>query len=454
MASHNVDHLIVGNSAAGLAAAEAIRETSDDASVLIVGAEPYPAYGRPLISYMIEGKTDRDKIWLKDEGYYERLGFKTLLGPQFKVVGLDAPKHRALLENGDDVAYGKCLLATGSVPFMPPIEGLDKGSNVYSFMTLDDAEQLWKAAKEMFADAKSSGRRTRVVVIGAGLIGLKAAEAISGYADEVLVLELAPRILPAVLDEQGAAILQGRLAEEGIVCMPGVSAERLVLKDGKVAKAMLTDGRCVDCDIVVAAVGVRPNSSLATDAGAEQGRGLICSSTMQTTLPDVYAAGDIVQVTDVLDGSTHPLALWPNAVQQGRLAGLHMASSPDAHPYSGGFAVNAVDFFDASLLTCGVINPPDDGGYDVKVVANGDEYAKYVIKDGRLYGYILLNKPNNAGIYTSLIENATPLDTVDEAVFDGDPMNIHLEESHRWNRLHKGYPSDRDKLGWSKAVTA
>lgn len=450
MATYQADYLIVGNSAAGVSAAEAIRSRDASSSILMLSREPYPAYGRPLISYLIEGKTTEEKIWLKDAGFYERNDLETLFGPDFEAVKLDPEAHEVLLANGEDVSYGSCLLACGSNPFTPPIQGLEGRSNVFTFMTLDDAKGAWEAAEEATARAHAQGRESRVVVVGGGLIGLKAAEAMSHHVDEVLVLELAPRILPAVLDAQGAGILQDILAGHGITCKPGVSASEFKGEGDAVSSAVLTNGEEVECDMVIAAVGVRPNSALAVDAGAEQGRGLICDERLRTSLPDVYAAGDLVQVTDVLDGAQRPLALWPNAMRQGKIAGLQMAGVPDAELFEGSFAVNAVDFFDASLLTSGVINPPEDGGYDVRTEVEGLTYAKFVTKDGRLCGYILLNRPDNAGIYTSLIEGRMPLDELDGAMFDSAPANLDFSSEDRWSRLHKGYPSDRNKLGWKE----
>lgn len=455
MQSRASDYLIIGNSAAGLSAAETIRAAQPKSSILIIGDEPYRGYGRPLISYLIEGKTTEDNIWLREEGFYDSVNISVLTGPDYKAVSLDANAHEATLENGDVIKYKKCLIATGSVPFTPPIDGLDGASNVFGFMKLDDAKALWSAVRNLQQCLVANQRKSRVVVVGAGLIGLKAAEAVAGFVDEVVVLELAPRILPAVLDEQGASVLQTILASGGITCMPGVSAQSFTQLDGKIVSACLTNGETLDCDIVVAAVGVRPNSALALSAGAEQGRGLICDSNMRTTLPDVYAAGDVVQTTDILDGSKRPLALWPNAVQQGTRAGAFMAETTDALPYEGSFAVNAVDFFDASLLTSGVINPSaedlEQGIYDQKVFLEDKTYAKFVVKDDKLVGYILLNRPDSAGIYTSLIENATPLSSLNEDVFARVPSNTDLTTESRWERLHVGYPEGLDRLGYKKA---
>ncbi len=447
MANLKTDYLVVGNSAAGVTAAQGIRACDDAASILILSREPYRAYGRPLISYMIEGKTSEEKIWLKDSTFYEDHRLDARFGAEYEAVKLEPAAHEVHLANGDVVSYGKCLLATGSVPFTPPIKGLVGRDNVYTFLTLDDAKAAWAAALEVTAAAHEAGRASRVIVIGAGLIGLKAAEALSHHVDEVLVLELAPRILPAVLDDEGAAILQGLLVDHGIVCKPGVSADELLGEGSRIDGARLTNGEEVACDMVIAAVGVRPNSSLAVDAGAEQGRGLVCDETLQTTLPDVYAAGDIVQVTDVLDGAQRPLALWPNAMQQGAAVALQMAASPKAEPYEGSFAVNAVDFFDVSLLTAGIINPAPDAGCESHITVDGKRYAKFVTRDGLLVGYILLNRPTNAGIYTSLIEDKVPLATMDDSLFEDAPVNLDFPQDARWARLHKSYPSDRDELG-------
>ena len=450
MSARKTDYLIIGNSAAGVTAAEHIRANDEKGSITILSREPYAVYGRPLISYLVEGKTTEDCIGFKDSSFYDDLRIAALLGPDYEAVRLDAEKHEVELANGEVVAYGKCLIACGSVPFVPPIKGMAGKENVHAFMTLDDAKAAWKATVEATEAAHAAGRSSRIIVIGAGLIGLKAAEALSHHADEVLVLELAPRILPAVLDGEGASVLQGLLAAHGITCMPGISADELLGEGSTITGARLTDGSVVECDLVVAAVGVRPNSSLAVEAGAQQGRGLVCGPDLQTSLPDVYAAGDVVQVTDLLDGAVRPLALWPNALRQGKIAGLHMAGVADAEPYVGGFAVNAVDFFDASLLTAGIINPAEDSGCEVNVLAEGSQYAKFVTRDGFLVGYILLNRPQNAGIYTSLIEQRVPLDTLEGDLFGDAPVNLDFPQDVRWARLHKCYPPDRDRRGWKE----
>lgn len=325
MATLNSDYLIIGNSAAGVTAAETIRAKDPYGTITLISREPHHVYGRPLISYLIEGKTTLDAMKFKPETFYEDHKITALLGDEFEALTLDPEAHEVGLKNGDSIGYGRCLLATGSVPFTPPIKGLQGKSNVFTFITLDDAEQAWAAAVEASLKASESGRCSRVVVIGSGLIGLKAAEALSHHLDEISVLELADRILPTVLDPEGSALLQRLLEPHGITCYPGLTADEVLGEGDQAVGVRLTNGECLDCDLIIAAVGVRPNSSLALEAGAQSGRGLIVDERLLTSLPDVYAAGDVVQVCDVLDGSEHPLALWPNAMHQGKIAGRQMA---------------------------------------------------------------------------------------------------------------------------------
>lgn len=451
-ATPKVDYLIVGNSAAGISAAEAIRRSDAKGSIMMVSPEPYEAYGRPLISYLLEGKVDEAHLSYKDAGFYARNAIETQFGAGCAAVALDAAAHTVTLENGQVIGYKSVLVATGSIPFTPPIEGLGGRSNVYSFLTLDDAKQAWAAALAATEQAHAEGRRSRAVIIGAGLIGLKAAEALVHHVDDVIVLEMAPRILPAVLDDDGAAILADALRERGIVCMPGITADK-VMGEGDCARSChLTNGETLDFDFMVAAVGVRPNSQILIDAGAKVERGVVCDHRMRTSLPDVYAAGDVTQTVDVLDGAKRPLALWPNAVEQGSVAGAQMAGAKGADVFEGSFAVNAVDFFDLSLLTSGIINPDPADGYDVNVIVDGDAYAKFVTKDDRLFGYILLNRPDNAGIYTAVIRAATPISSLAGGFFDDSPTNIAFSDEDRWERLHRCYPHDLDDRGWKEVV--
>lgn len=445
------DYLILGNSAAAVSAVESIRAVDNTGSIRMVSPEPYVAYGTPLISYLLEGKTTQEDMAYKASTFYEDNAVEATFGEGFGAAVLDDDAHTVTLDNGEVISYGKVLVATGSVPFTPPIKGLIGAPNMSTFLTLDQAlfcaDQITQATQA----AHEQDRQSRLIVVGAGLIGLKAAEALRDYADEVIVLEMAPRILPAVLDSEGAALMADLLLERGITCLPGITADEFIVDgDDNIIEARLTNGDILACDFVVAAVGVRPNVALLEMAGAEIGRGVVIGEDLQTSLPDVYAAGDVTQTHDLLDGSNKCLALWPNAVRQGRLAGLHMAGFAQADDFKGNFAVNSVDFFDEIyLLTAGVINPDPDQKFEEIITLKDDTYTKFVTKDNRLFGYITLNRPEAAGIYTSIIADEIPLDMVGGEAFLREPENFDIEEPLRWARLHKGYPATLDARGWS-----
>ena len=309
MAHHTCDYLIIGNSAAGVTAAEFLSAAAPDKSIVMVSHEPYRCYGRPLISYLLEGKTDREHLDYKSADFYEKRGIETLFGAEFEAVALDAAAHEVKLAGGEEISYGKCLLATGSVPFVPPIAGMEGRANAHTFITLDDALAAWDDVRAATERAHAEGRESRVVVIGGGLIGMKAAEALSHHADRIDVFDRSPRILPAVLDADGAAIVSRLVEPHGIFCHPSMSVDEMLGEGERVTHVRLTDGSDEACDMVIVAVGVRPASKLAVEAGAEQGRGLICGPDLQTSLPDVYAAGDVRTktlrqvVTAVADGA-------------------------------------------------------------------------------------------------------------------------------------------------------
>lgn len=446
------NYLILGNSAAAIAAVESIRSIDTTSTIRMVSPEPYAAYGTPLISYLLEGKTTEDQMSLKNESFYDDLSIDTTFGKGFEAINLDPQAHEVKLANGEKIKYDKVLVATGSIPFNPPIAGLKGATNMSTFINLDQAKFCAKQISLCRQRAHEQNRKCRVIIVGAGLIGLKAAESLLSYSDEIVVLEMAPHILPAVLDTEGAAIMMRLLQDHGIVCFPGITANEFIQNDrGKIFEAHLTNDEVLPCDFVVSAVGVRPNASLLEEAGAEMGRGVIIDEALQTSLPDVYAAGDVTQTNDLLDGFPKSLALWPNAIRQGRLAGLHMAKSVEAENYPGNFAVNSVDFFDdIYLLTAGIINPAEGQNFEEVINVEGDIYTKFVIKNNLLYGYITLNTPENAGIYTALINEKIPLTDVDKETFLRNPLDFDIYEPLRWNRLHEGYPNNLNHLGWKE----
>lgn len=197
-------YVIIGNSAAAVGAVEKIRQLDTGGEIIIISREPHHTYSRPLISYLLQGKTDEQKMKYRDDAFYERNKCAFLSGRTAKRVCPD--KKYIELDDEEAVSYDKLLIATGSSAFVPPFEGLDTVTEKHTFMTLSDARKLQAAL----------GRDKNVLIVGAGLIGLKCAEGIADKVKSVTVADVSPRILSSILDDEGAAIVQGHLENRGI----------------------------------------------------------------------------------------------------------------------------------------------------------------------------------------------------------------------------------------------
>ena len=389
-------YVIIGNSAAGIACVEGIRSADTEGEIAIVSDEPFAAYGRPLISYYLLGTTDRQRMLYRPADFYEKNRVRTLLGARAEKI--DPAAQKIVLRGGGEVPYDKLLVATGSRPFEPPMEGIEGVKNKFNFMTLQDALSLEKVLS----------KRKNVLIIGAGLIGLKCLEGILERVKSVSVADMAGRILPSILDDAGAAIVRRELEGKGAKFYLSDSVAKF---EGNTAH--LKSGKEISFDILVVAVGVRPNTELVKDAGGEVSRGVVTDEKQQTSLQNVYAAGDCAESFDITSGARKVLALLPNAYRQGYTAGVNMAGGEAA--FADAMPLNAIGFFGSHVLTA--------GSYEGEsfVQAEGDVYRKFFCKDGVLKGFILVNSPERAGIYTSLIRNKTPLSEVDFRSLEGAP---------------------------------
>lgn len=404
-------YVIIGNSTAAIACIEGIRSEDKESDIVLISDEERHCYGRPLISYCLMGRIKEENMDYRPRGFYQKNGVKALLGE--RVVKLDAKKKQVVTEKGAVISYDKLLVATGSRPFVPPMEGLDGVKCRHFFMTYGDMKGLEAALSE---DRK-------VLVIGAGLIGLKCVEGILGRVKEITVVDLADRILPSVLDKRGADMVQSTLEERGVKFILGDCVRKF--EDGC---ALLKDGgERIAFDILVIAVGVRPNTELVKEAGGEVVRGIVVDAKMHTSLPDVYAAGDCTEGYDRSIDGKRILALLPNAYFQGFCAGVNMADGVSS--FMDGIPMNAVGFFDTHVLTAGVCE-----GEEIDLSKDGT-YKKLYVKNGKLVGFILINDFLRAGIYTSLIRSGTELGSVDFALIAQEPALMAFSAETRVRKL-------------------
>ena len=405
-----MNYVIIGNSAAAVGCVEGIRSIDREGSVTMITDEPYHTYSRPLISYLLCGKTDEERMKYRPDSFYADNGVTLLAGKRAEKI--DPVTKTVLLDDGSAVFYDKLLIATGSRPFVPPIKGLNQVKNAFTFMTLDSAKALERAL----------GPDKRVLILGAGLIGLKCVEGISDKAGSLTVVDLADHILPSILDAEGAALVQKHIEDHGVSFILGDGVETF---DGNTA--VLKSGKTIPFDVLAVCVGVRPNTELISEAGGEVVRGVRVSETCETTLPDVYAAGDCTESFDISCGQNRILALLPNAYMQGECAGVNMAGG-EKH-YDHAIPMNAIGFFGYHVLTAGSYTG------EVYTASAGNSLKKLFYEDDRLKGFILIGDVARAGIYTSLIRSETPLSSIDFGLICEKPQLMAFSRAERKEML-------------------
>lgn len=399
-------YVIIGGSAAAIGCIEGIRSVDKTGEIILITGETEWNYSRPLISYLLEGKTTRDKMWCRPDSFFTRNGVTVKAG--VLATALDAGDRTVRLSTGERLAYDRLLAATGSRPFVPPIPGLETVERTFCFQTLSDASALAEALRP----------ESRVLILGAGLTGVKCAEGIRGLCAQIAIADLAPRVLPAVLDDTAAAMVQARMEEKGV---------RFYLNDSAAAfrgnTARLQSGTELEFDVLVTAVGVRPNTQLVADAGGAVDRGILVDSRCATTLPDVYAAGDCAQGYDAVSGEKRMLPLWPNAMLQGETAGINMAGG--RADYTQGIALNASGVFGLHMVTAGSYE-----GESFTVQRDGS-YKRLVTADGVLKGVIMVGDVSRAGIYTDLIRKKKPLSEIDFDLIRESPQLMAFSQKDR-----------------------
>lgn len=408
-------YVIIGNSAAGIGAVQGIREADKEGEIVLISDEKYHTYSRPLISYYLKGAVTEENMIYRPLSFYEDNKVTTMLDT--KVASVDSAAKEAVLADGTRVSYDKLLIAAGSRPFVPPMDGLDNVKDKFSFMKLDDVKDVEAAVKQ----------GSKVLIVGAGLIGLKAAEALEHYGAQMTVIDLADRILPSILDTAASDIMKKHIESKGVRFILGTS-----VKHFEANSAELNNGETVDFDLVILAVGVRPNTDLAESAGGSVNRGIETDDTQAVkNVSDIYAAGDCTKSFDISSGSEKILALLPNAFMQGLTAGRNMAGMEDH--YKNAIPMNAIGFFGLHIITAGCYEG------ETYIEESGSDYKKLVYADNKLKGFILMgSKIERAGIYTSLIKEQIALDEVDFESLKKDPKLMAFSRTRRNAKLAGG----------------
>ena len=416
-------YLIIGNSAAAVGAVEAIRKRDNKGEITILSKEPYLAYSRPLITEFLADLVTEKGMSYRAEDFYKDNLVSLKLGVSAKSI--DAKKKIVSASDKKEYGYDKLLIATGGSPIFPPMKGSDK-KGVFTLMTLDESKEIKKNLKGV----------KKAVVIGGGLIGMKAAEGLHEAGIKVAIVELADRILSRILDEKGSRIFEAYLKDKG---MDIITSDSVVEIAGtkKVTRVKLKRKKKISCNMVIMAIGVRPNLDVIKDSSIETKQGIIVDNKMQTKVPDIYAAGDVVQADDMLSGEKRVNAIWPLAYKQGRIAGANMAGSNKL--YEGGFAQNSISVLGLSTISMGIVDPPSKNGYEI-ITGRGKgkhSYKKFVFDKDTIIGGIFIEDIDRSGIITGLVKERYKVKDNKEQFLSEKFGLINLDKSWRDSKLTK-----------------
>lgn len=408
--------VIIGNSVAMVGAVEAIRKYDTSSEIVVISDETYHVYSRPLISYYLGNLVSEEKMIYREKDFYRKNKVETVFG--IKAISIDERKKEVYLEKGDSISFDKLLIATGGKPIIPPVEGLNK-KNVHTFIKMDDAKKLKEAAKP----------GSKAVIVGGGLIGFKAAEGLHHLGVDVTIVELADRILSTILDAEGASLVSQSLQNDGIKIITGTTVDKII-GDEYVKGVLLKNGQELEADNLIIAIGVVPNVDVVKNTSISINRGILVDNTMKTSVEDVYAAGDVAEGYDMLVESNRVVPIWPNAYMQGEIAGLNMIGINKS--FKGIFPMNSIGYKNTNMITAGITNPQQEEFEIIsKIDHNRKYYKKFVVKENRLVGFILINDIDRAGLFTGFIKNETDITPFKKYLLNDDFGFIYLPKKLR-----------------------
>lgn len=373
-------YVIIGNCIAATGAVEGIRSIDPKGSIIIIDGEQRGAYSRPLISYYLAQPGKYKNLAYRSADFLAAHGVETINAIAEQI---DRTNRQVVLNDGQMIPYDRLLIATGAVPFIPDIPGIES-SWVKTFYTLADVESL----HALLAEGQNA------VIIGSGLIGMKAAEALLQRGMKVSMVEKEEHILPRILSPDSAPMINSLLNDAGFKIRCGEKLMAAV--DHQVAFA---SGLRLPADLVILAMGTRPRTELAMDCGLKVNRGIIVNDYLQTNDENIFAAGDVIETTNKLTGASEMMALLPLAHKEGYLAGCNMAQKRCI--YGGGIFVNSLNILGISICTAGSLSNAD---HEVLVWQQGDQYLQLFLDGNDLCKYIAINLPEVTGPLTNTIE--------------------------------------------------
>jgi nitrite reductase (NADH) large subunit len=382
--NHRENLVVIGN---GMVGAKTVEEIlARDRSrfrITMFGEEPYGNYNRILLSNVLNGAQDEKEIFINTLSWYERNDI--LLRAGVKAIAIDRERKTVRGEDGSEDPYDKLILATGSRPFVPPMEGADR-EGVFLFRTIDDCRRIASYAENC----------RRAVVIGGGLLGLEAARGLLTHGVDVTIVEVAPHLMVQQLDADGGAILRRAMEAMGVASLLGKKTAAL-LGDGRVSALRFEDGETLETDMVVISCGIRPNSEIARACGLTVERAVVTDDRMRTSDPDIFAVGECAQHRGRVYGLVAPLY-----EQAQVLADALTGTVPDSE-YRGSKLATKLKVMGVDLVSMGRVSDVREGDEIVQYAeAEKGVYKKLVLRDNKIAAGCLLGDTDNNGALMDL----------------------------------------------------
>lgn len=413
-------HVIIGNGIAGISAAETIRSLQPQANISIIAAESFPPYSRPMISLVLEGRIKHDRLPIRGPDFYRRFGINSIIGE--KAIAIDVDRRRVITDRGQIVEYDRLLIATGADP--RPIKATGTDLENVSFLRTE-------AHVRKIVQALSTVRHA--LVLGGGLVGFKAAYGLMRRGIKVTMLISSGYPLSMQVDPIAGRLILDELVSNGLEIRTGVEATAFT-GHRAVKEAYLSDGGSMECQLVMIGKGVVPALDFVPKDKIHLDLGIVVDNHLQTSVPGIFAAGDVAQAMDVVRNQTWVNAIWPVAAEQGVVVGSNMAGRPVS--YRGSLGRNVMRIFGLNVMSGGMVNPPPGQGY--KILSRLDPihkfYRKVTLRDDTLMGLTMIGDIEHGGVILSLIQRQLPLMVEPELL---------LEPSFNFSTLLAGMSPER-----------
>ena len=395
-------YVIIGNGGAGVSALQTVREVDNKSDITIISREKYPAYSPCSLPNLLAGEVDKSTIFRFNKQFYYRLNARFIKNNEALQI---IPQHKKVkVSNNKFISYNKLLIATGAKPIIPKgMYGLEL-NGVHTMSTLDSVLGILSQLKQCV---------NHVVVIGGGFMGIETATMLNKQGINVSIVEMLPCILSRMLDLDMSNKVAEILKEKGIKLLLNERVKRI--NGDKTVTSVSLKNKKLQCDMVIIAIGVVPNIDILHNSGITVNHGVMVDSTMQTNKRDIYAAGDITEVRENISGSQGSFAIWPNAIEQGRIAGLNMTGKQTM--YDGAEIVNVLNVFNTPIVAMGFTSKELG---KCKIISRFTPHSskKILLKNNRIFGLQFVGTIRNAGTFYSLMKNAIDISSFKKRLLD------------------------------------